>query len=382
MGIAWPAALLGLIALAVPLLIHLLARGEFQRVTVATTRFVRERPRLRWRRLQISHPLLLALRMALIALCVLLIAQPFHKVAGNATDSASWTLVSVEVDAAAARSLAGAAKPPARWLAPGFPSIDEPRPAWPAAQLWSAMDAANHLAPADVGFTLIAPAMTPSPGAVRPTLGRALSWVTAPAISRSAARAAPLSIDIVYDQNRRQDMDEIVSVIAAWRDAGLDASANTLLATGERGDAPFAIWLSSAALPPDNPARVVVAERPLLDAKAIPIRFGADGSVALSAQHAAGIDVRILQEMFATDGTPRDGLARDLLEALISTQLYTPPLNYPVNLEQLTNSNTRNARLDTPIEQPLTTLFFWLIALVAALERLLGAALMRSSDDG
>ncbi len=178
MGIAWPAALLGLIALALPLLIHLLARGEFQRVAVATTQFVRERPRLRWRRMQISHPLLLALRLALVALCVLLIGEPFRHLSAGSDGGTPWTLVSAQVEAAQARVLTSDGNAAARWLAPGFPSLDEPRPQWQAGQLWSLIDAADRQAPGGAAFDIIVPT----------------NWVAARLIDRGWVEPIPLEI--------------------------------------------------------------------------------------------------------------------------------------------------------------------------------------------
>ena len=369
MGIAWPAALLGLIALALPLLIHLLARGEFQRVAVATTQFVRERPRLRWRRMQISHPLLLALRLALVALCVLLIGEPFRHLSAGSDGGTPWTLVSAQVEAAQARVLTSDGNAAARWLAPGFPSLDEPRPQWQAGQLWSLIDAADRQAPGAAAFDIIVPTTIAPPGTVRPTLARKLRWIDAGPMTINTDKRAPLNVDIVYDAERRQAADEVATAVAAWRDAGLNASANLIPATATNARAPFIVWLSSSALPEDDAtSRVVVAQRPLLGSTTVPVRFRPDGSVALRAQHAAGFDVRIMDDMFAADGAPHINLARELLDALLRTKLYSPPANYPTSIAQLMGSNNIEARADMRVRQPLISVFVWLFALIAALE--------------
>lgn len=75
------ATLLGLLLVALPIGIHLLARRRARRLDFPSLRFLRETPSFRLRPRRISEPLLLALRCAAIILLVLGLARPlltFH----------------------------------------------------------------------------------------------------------------------------------------------------------------------------------------------------------------------------------------------------------------------------------------------------------------
>ena len=93
MSFGWPAALLGLVALALPLAIHLLQRGRYRRIEVATTRFLGLDDRPRWRRIEPREPWLLALRVLLVILGVLLLTEPY----GCAGSSPYWTVRAVKL---------------------------------------------------------------------------------------------------------------------------------------------------------------------------------------------------------------------------------------------------------------------------------------------
>ena len=72
-----PWAWLGLAALAVPVLVHLLARQASTALPFPTLRFLRATPLVDVRRRKISDVLLLVVRMAIVALAVGALAQPF-----------------------------------------------------------------------------------------------------------------------------------------------------------------------------------------------------------------------------------------------------------------------------------------------------------------
>ncbi|MEM9058066.1 MAG: BatA domain-containing protein, partial [Pseudomonadota bacterium] len=127
MTLAWPAALLGLLALAVPLAIHLLQQGQHRVVMLATTRFLRNSTRQRWRRIALEQPLLFALRCALVIAATLLLAEPYRD-SPAAADTArpGWLLVSPSLPAADGAAFADGAE--SRWLAAGFPTTASPAP--------------------------------------------------------------------------------------------------------------------------------------------------------------------------------------------------------------------------------------------------------------
>jgi hypothetical protein len=102
-----PWAWLGLAALAVPVLVHLLARASFTPVPFPTLRFLRASTLVDVRRKRLTDLALLAVRCAIVALAAAALAQPFI-VSRDASEPARLVIVdtSASVDAAAAREAA------------------------------------------------------------------------------------------------------------------------------------------------------------------------------------------------------------------------------------------------------------------------------------
>src|SRR5690606_1529268 len=128
-----------LLALAIPLLIHL-ARRDQQRPTVfAALRWLRERPKPR-KRIRFDEWPLLLVRLLLLALLALWLARP---VLLGAPDPAPWTVVAPGVPEADVRRIAGQGEGETRWLARGFPALAQPPPAdaQPTASLLRELDA-------------------------------------------------------------------------------------------------------------------------------------------------------------------------------------------------------------------------------------------------
>ncbi|MGJ4729318.1 BatA domain-containing protein, partial [Luteimonas sp. SDU101] len=124
-----PAALAALAALVLPLLIHL-ARRQQQRPTVfAALRWLRARPKPR-RRLRFDEPWLLAVRLLLLALLALWLARPALL---GVQDLRPRLLVVPGVDASVVGQARADTQADARWLAPGFPTLEQPAPAGDAA---------------------------------------------------------------------------------------------------------------------------------------------------------------------------------------------------------------------------------------------------------
>src|SRR4051812_23927619 len=74
---------LGLISVALPVLIHLLGRGHARVVRFPTLRFIDASRLLPTRRSRLQDPLLLAVRVAVVALAALALAQPLLLTAGR-----------------------------------------------------------------------------------------------------------------------------------------------------------------------------------------------------------------------------------------------------------------------------------------------------------
>src|SRR5213592_5186931 len=77
MGLVAPLALVGLAALAIPVLIHLIQREKKRVVEFPSLMFLRRIPYQSVRRRRIRNWLLLAMRAAAIALIVAAFARPF-----------------------------------------------------------------------------------------------------------------------------------------------------------------------------------------------------------------------------------------------------------------------------------------------------------------
>ena len=77
MSFAAPLFLLGLLAAALPLLIHLMGRQQAPRRRFAALEFLRRSDRRLAQRLRLRHWVLLALRIALVAGIALLLAKPY-----------------------------------------------------------------------------------------------------------------------------------------------------------------------------------------------------------------------------------------------------------------------------------------------------------------
>lgn len=78
-----PLALIGLSLLALPVVIHLLARRRARRLDFPTLKYLRETPSFRLRPRRIRQPLLLALRLLALVLLVLGIARPLLTLRAN-----------------------------------------------------------------------------------------------------------------------------------------------------------------------------------------------------------------------------------------------------------------------------------------------------------
>nr|WP_295661754.1 BatA domain-containing protein [Polymorphobacter sp.] len=182
----FPLGLAALAALAVPLVIHLARRSELARIDFAALRWLAARPRPRTRLRFDEWPLLIA-RLLLLALIALWLARP--AVFGS-SDGGNWVAVVPGADLASVPRGDGVER---RWLAPGFPALDMPRPAGPipVASLLRQLDAEL---PPGASLRVVVPAQITA-DAERPRLSHHVAWqVTAgstPAAPSQAAKPAP-----------------------------------------------------------------------------------------------------------------------------------------------------------------------------------------------
>jgi hypothetical protein len=117
-----PVGLAAAAALVVPLAIHLVRRSDRRVVNFAAMRYLRTRAHPR-ARLRLVRPLLLAMRVGLLAGLAVLLALPAWR--EHAAPAPPWVVVAPGVDALAARTAVHA--PLAEWhrLAAGFPLLPD-----------------------------------------------------------------------------------------------------------------------------------------------------------------------------------------------------------------------------------------------------------------
>ena len=250
LGLLLPAGLLALLALAIPLLLHLVRRNERTRIQFAALRWLAARAQP-LRRPHFDDLLLLALRLLLLALLAVWLAQPVLK---NSPDLRAWVLVHPALDTARLP------KPAAdtrrwHWLAPGFPAIDQPAPASSAsiASLLRELDAGL---PVGVAMTAYVPERFDGTDAQRPRLGRAVAWKPVPGTSAFAPVAArtPIRIAAYADAAHRHALPYLRAAAAAWSATvkpPTPADSLREIATPDAlgSEDTHLLWLASSAVP-------------------------------------------------------------------------------------------------------------------------------------
>ena len=108
MGLVQSTFLAGLAALAIPLIVHLLFRFRTRRVELGTIRFLGEVIKKNARRKKIKRYVLLAMRLAALALIVLLFARPYLNAQGSGS---AERLVTILIDASATMTLETDSRP-------------------------------------------------------------------------------------------------------------------------------------------------------------------------------------------------------------------------------------------------------------------------------
>ena len=192
LSLLFPLGLAALAALLLPVLLHLQRRTPQRRTEFAALRWLASRLRPR-RRIRIEEPWLLLLRLLLVACVALLLARPAWT---GGERGHGWVLVHPALDAASARRAAPApARADAvewRWLAPGFPALEDARPTAPD-ELASLLREADARLPTRAPMTVLVPPVLEGLDAERPRLARTLDWHVVPAAAAPAVRALPAS---------------------------------------------------------------------------------------------------------------------------------------------------------------------------------------------
>lgn len=267
LGLLFPAALAGLLALLLPLLIHLARREEHTPLPFAALRWLQLRARPQ-RRIRISEWPLLLLRMLLLALLVLLLAGP--RLSGTDPDTTSVIAIApgLSLSQLPAEIPAGARRV---WLAPGFAAVEDdaaPSTAQPLSSLLRAFDAQL---PAGTALTVVVPAQLSGTDAQIPRLSRAVDWQIVPTTAAIADRGgfaslAPPTLVIRHDADAI-GVRYLQAVQRAWTpeqdaDIGADTIAVPRVQAGQ-----VLVWLSAAPVPAQVRQQLQPGSALLLDAR-------------------------------------------------------------------------------------------------------------------
>lgn len=239
-------ALAALAALAIPLLIHLVRRSEQRPVDFAALRWIRARRRPQ-RRLVLDERVLLGLRLLLLALVALFLAQPAWREAPSAR---AWVAVVPSVELASARALALPEEAEWRWLAPGFPPIGTPMPGpVPVSSLLRELDARL---PASASLTVVTPLLLGGVDGERPSLGRPVDWrVAAGAPPPALGAPSPPRVAIRHAAARRDATRYLAAAVRAWNPRQDTPQGPDITATlaPPSADAEVLFWLHPGTVP-------------------------------------------------------------------------------------------------------------------------------------
>lgn len=239
MNLLFPLGLAALAAWLLPLLIHLARRHPYTPLDFAALRWLRAQIRPRQRVRFDDWPLLLV-RLLLLAALALLLARPV--LSGSAPSPGAWTVVAPGLDASALRGSGEDGH--WHWLAPGFPTTDQPAPD-ASAPLPSLLRELDAQLPAGTALTVHVPDPLPGLEGARLQLSRPVQWQphAMPLPSPPAAVAAPrLRVHAEAPASARH---WIGALQRAWSSqAANDLPAGTLPARGE-----IAVWGRGDALP-------------------------------------------------------------------------------------------------------------------------------------
>lgn len=242
-----PAGLAALLALAIPVVIHIARRTESRTVDFAALRWLDAAPKPR-RSLTIDERLLLAFRLILLAILALILAQP---VLWGAADDRRVVAVAPGVSPDFAAQVVADDDHAVR-LAPGFPELDGSAPA-PSSDLISLIRQLDAELPPGAPLTVVVPAVLDGVDAERPRLSRQVEWrVGPPAPARPAPRPTPPpSLSVRYAPDAQDAARFFRAAAASWVAAddrpAFDAAP---VSQSLNASADALVWLAPGALPP------------------------------------------------------------------------------------------------------------------------------------
>lgn len=240
-----PVGLAALLALAIPVVIHIARRTESLTIDFAALRWLDPQPKPR-RNLTIDERLLLATRLLLLVLIALWLAAP---VLWNAADDRPVVAVAPGVDAA---TVAAATEKGDRvvWLAPGFSEHGALAPTVPddVVSLIRQLDAEL---PPGAPVELVVPATLDGVDAERPKLSRRVDWtVGAETPARRVASPAPPALTVRHAPDAEDAVRYFRAAATAWTTADAEPAFDTAaINRGVPNGARHLIWMASGPVP-------------------------------------------------------------------------------------------------------------------------------------
>ena len=208
-----PTGLVVLGAMLIPLSLHLARHSEHRPIDFSAVRWLSARARPR-RRLRLVEHGLLILRLLLIAALALLLARPVWT---GSVRSHSWTLVEPSVSLAAMPRSANNEDGERRWLAPGFPLLDQPRPVVgaPVGSLLRELDARL---PRSSSLTVWVPQELAGLDGSDIELARSVHWRVAPGAATVAASpgVVPVPFAVRLDAGSETALPYLRAAWQAW----------------------------------------------------------------------------------------------------------------------------------------------------------------------
>ena len=214
LGLLAPLGLAALAALAVPILIHLVRQLELIQVEFAALRWLNERDRAQ-RRLRFERPWLLLLRLLLLSLLAFLLARPvwFEEPA----DAHAWVVAVPSIGLSEVMGIPHEGAVERRWLAPGFPRIEEPisHSTIPISSLLRELDA--RLAP-EIALSVVLPETLQGIDGERPRLSHRVDWHIVAGDMSSAAKESTRAIHVAvrYRAEEAASLGYLRAIEKAW----------------------------------------------------------------------------------------------------------------------------------------------------------------------
>jgi hypothetical protein len=248
-----PPALIALLALAIPVLIHLSRRSELKLADFAAMRWLMAhlRPQRKW---LLQERLLLAIRLLLLIAMALFLAQPIFKT-NEMTEH--WVLVTPGASTADIKNLPPGKNVQWHWLSVGFPKYDSPMILTPIA-FSSLLRELDSQLPASTKLTVVVPTKLTGLDGQRIVLSRPVNWlITSGEMNKSTYEQENKSIQLAirYDAKHTENLKYFRALQSLWLPVSIEQKQkNQTIDLSPITDSPpdkekVLVWLASGELP-------------------------------------------------------------------------------------------------------------------------------------